>query len=408
MARPKLDRDAAKVAAAPFDEDAFEAAMGKQRRRRVSRVKKRERHDAEWNDYALSVSQGRRRGSSSRRVRVVDGAHDDPEFGEDAAEDGAVEYDDDPELEPDEPTTERERLLAQLAQANATLAALGATESAPEDPGPEDPDDDGNADSVDESPLLGDEGDSIADLATLEALIAGGNYAEAGDLPGLRSEVASMLDEEDETENDDESFAADAKGAAYMPKSKTANWCTGPKIKNAVDRVFTDGIDLDPCCFDSPHYLMGAKTRWYGPDFDDVDGLAMPWFGDVYVNCPYDSKSLHAWAEKIVLEVTAGDDEGINVIALLPAKTEQGWFQDDVLETAARVCYVRGRLHFGGSEDSATFGSIVVLWSNDPEVIARFDKAFGLDIVDKAGNLVPLDRRKKGHRSIGKVLPIAS
>lgn len=55
---------------------------------------------------------------------------------------------------------------------------------------------------------------------------------------------------------------------------------------------------------------------------------------------------------------------GATVVMLLPARTDTGWFHDFVYNKA-EIRFVRGRLKFGGSKNSAPFPSMVVIFRGD-------------------------------------------
>ncbi len=56
------------------------------------------------------------------------------------------------------------------------------------------------------------------------------------------------------------------------------SWCTPQEIVDALLRLWSGGIDLDPCS--NSRSIVPARTRWDVAD----DGLSKPWFGTVYVN----------------------------------------------------------------------------------------------------------------------------
>ena len=124
-----------------------------------------------------------------------------------------------------------------------------------------------------------------------------------------------------------------------------------------------DEIDLDPCSnsHDTPN--VPAANHYTAED----DGLAQRWAGRVYMNPPY-GREIGAWVDKLVESHVAGNVT--EAIALVPARTDTQWF--------ARlrdfpVCFVTGRLTFGGNDDPAPFPSAVFYLGDD---IAGFYYAF--------------------------------
>lgn len=321
--------------------------------------------------------------------------------------------------EPEAPRSRRDTLLERLAAVTRALASHDeqdtATTAAEPEPDPIPPDDLG-ASTVERGPSEGDVLESLADLeASLGISVeshddeAGGFDAariydgigaraktearttqndldagdDLGDLPPLMSEALATVD--------DSTPEPSTKGRAYIPPAKTDDHGTPKRVARAVRRTWGD-TDLDPAA-SRVHRTIKAATQYYGPDDPDdpLDGLDQLWSGKVYLNPPY-GRTIKDWIDKIVLEVsTSLDVEG--VIALLPLRSDVGWFQDDVLDEATMICFVRGRLKFGGSENSAPFPSVVVLFGGEQWADA-FRKAFGEDI----------DEEKK--RPIGRVVDL--
>ena len=104
-------------------------------------------------------------------------------------------------------------------------------------------------------------------------------------------------------------------------------------------------IALDPCS--NPHSKTAALLQ-----FDKgQNGLEKDWAtelkaihrdGLVYVNPPYDTKTLEA----VALKCSVQAQKGLEILALVPCKLDQHWWQSTVFETAAAVCFVKGRIKF--------------------------------------------------------------
>ena len=76
------------------------------------------------------------------------------------------------------------------------------------------------------------------------------------------------------------------------------------------------------------------------------------------MNPPY-GRHIGRWVEKAYQEAKSGC---ATVICLLPARTDTKWFQDYCLKSND-IRFIRGRLKFGGSINSAPFPSVVVVFS---------------------------------------------
>lgn len=115
------------------------------------------------------------------------------------------------------------------------------------------------------------------------------------------------------------------------------DWATPPEI--VADLAARYGpFDLDPCARPET-----AKAPIYFTPADN--GLAMTWFGRVWLNPPYSDPG--PWLKKAKESVQRGDCEC--VVALLPAATDTAWFHDYVLHDAS-LEFRRGRVRFLGWE----------------------------------------------------------
>lgn len=131
--------------------------------------------------------------------------------------------------------------------------------------------------------------------------------------------------------------------------SETDDWATPIDFYRQLDHEF--GFALDPCASEG-----NAKCRRYFTV--EVDGLAQDWSpGPVFMNPPY-GREIARWVEKAWLE----SQRGVLVVGLLPARTDADWWHRCVISADAEVRFIRGRLKFGGSENSAPFPSAVVVW----------------------------------------------
>lgn len=87
-----------------------------------------------------------------------------------------------------------------------------------------------------------------------------------------------------------------------------------------------------------------------------ADGLSKSWANEtVWCNPPYGT-ALPKWVRKCHDEA-----EHATVVALIPARTDTRWFHDYIYHKA-EVRFIRGRLRFSGSKNSAPFPSMLVIW----------------------------------------------
>lgn len=104
-------------------------------------------------------------------------------------------------------------------------------------------------------------------------------------------------------------------------------------------------IGLDPCA--APRNVVRARVEWHGPRYPDEDGLARSWAGHGLVYCFPPSSNIEIWARKLASEASAG----VEIVALLPSRTDTRWFHHNVLLKANATCLWRGRLRAVGESE---------------------------------------------------------
>lgn len=110
---------------------------------------------------------------------------------------------------------------------------------------------------------------------------------------------------------------------------------------------------LDPCCTSET-----AKCEKHYTPTDD--GLSKDWQGEtVFCNPPYSSGQQNAWIKKCYEEA---QKPNTTVVALLPSRTDTARFHEYIYGKA-EIRFIKGRLKFGGSKNSAPFPSMVVVWN---------------------------------------------
>lgn len=134
-----------------------------------------------------------------------------------------------------------------------------------------------------------------------------------------------------------------------MFSSQTDNWATPQDTFDELNKEFS--FTLDPCADKN-----NAKCKKYYTK--DDDGLIQDWGGNiVFCNPPY-GKVLKDWVKK------ASDESkkpNTKVVMLIPARTDTAYFHDYIYGKA-EIRFIRGRLKFGGSKNSAPFPSMIVIF----------------------------------------------
>ena len=82
----------------------------------------------------------------------------------------------------------------------------------------------------------------------------------------------------------------------------------------------------------------------------------------MFCNPPY-GREIGKWVEKSYIE---SQKPNTTVVMLIPARTDTKWFHDYIYGKA-EIRFVKGRLKFGDSKNSAPFPSMVVVYKNEVE-----------------------------------------
>jgi phage N-6-adenine-methyltransferase len=107
-------------------------------------------------------------------------------------------------------------------------------------------------------------------------------------------------------------------------------------------------FDLDVCALPE-----NAKCKKYFTP--EIDGLKQEWTGAVWCNPPYGRQIKH-WIKKGY----ESSLKGAKVVMLIPARTDTTYWHDYVMK--GEIEFIRGRLKFGDSKNSAPFPSAVVIF----------------------------------------------
>lgn len=153
---------------------------------------------------------------------------------------------------------------------------------------------------------------------------------------------------ESETTLGSERFYADSGAGVEW---STPGWIWRP-LANALG-----GFDVDTA--------SGAEGEPIADDqFTEADnGLALPWYGDVWCNYPYGRDENEVWGKKIASE--ACREEVRTITALVPAAVGADWYQDNH-GTADIETFINGRVRFGGSDTDPSFYSAIISYGDFP------------------------------------------
>lgn len=146
-------------------------------------------------------------------------------------------------------------------------------------------------------------------------------------------------------------------------------WYTPPEYIAAA-RNAMGGIDLDPASTPEANKIVGAAKFFTA----EQNGLARPWPGRIWLNPPYASDWVGAFADKLVSEYCG--QRTVAACVLVNNGTETEWFQH-IGKAAAAVVFPRGRVRFwapGKSTSTPLQGQAVLYLGKEAE---RFRGAFG-------------------------------
>lgn len=124
-------------------------------------------------------------------------------------------------------------------------------------------------------------------------------------------------------------------------------WETPQELFDKLDAIHH--FTLDVCALPE-----NAKCeKYFTPD---DDGLSQEWRGVCWCNPPY-GREIGKWVEKAYI---ASEFYGVKVVMLLPARTDTAWFHNYCMK--GKIEFIRGRLKFGKSKNSAPFPSMIVVF----------------------------------------------
>ena len=136
-----------------------------------------------------------------------------------------------------------------------------------------------------------------------------------------------------------------------MFSSNTPEWATPQDFYDALDAEFH--FTLDPCSTDE-----NAKCEKHYTKADD--GLTQDWTGEtVYCNPPY-GREMPKWIKKCYEHYLNGG----TAVMLIPARTDTKAFHEYIYGKAD-IRFIKGRLRFGDSKNSAPFPSMVVVYAGE-------------------------------------------
>lgn len=134
--------------------------------------------------------------------------------------------------------------------------------------------------------------------------------------------------------------------------SKDQTWETPIDLFNKIDEVFK--FDVDVCAVPE----TAKCQKYFTPE---INGLDQKWSGSCWMNPPYGREQIK-WITKAYED---SKNNNATVVCLIPARPDTKVWQDIIFKNASAICFIKGRLKFGGSKDSAPFPSALVVFGDD-------------------------------------------
>ena len=145
----------------------------------------------------------------------------------------------------------------------------------------------------------------------------------------------------------------------------TDEWRTPVETFNALNAEF--GFDHDAAATSENSWVDGD---YFGPDHHFAgqrDALSLPsWkaYGHTFwLNPPYSR------CREFIAKAAQEARRGATVVCLVPSRTDTRWWHSDVWDAGqnqprpgVEVRFIKGRLKFGNSENSAPFPSVVIVF----------------------------------------------
>ena len=95
------------------------------------------------------------------------------------------------------------------------------------------------------------------------------------------------------------------------------------------------------------------------PLHSQFNGLVIEWEDKTFVNPPY-SQCIQ-WVLKAIEQA----EKGKEIVMLVPSRTDTKWFHLLLSKPYVSMQFVKGRLKFGGSKNSAPFPSVFITLKKD-------------------------------------------
>jgi len=147
------------------------------------------------------------------------------------------------------------------------------------------------------------------------------------------------------------------------------DYYTPKEVMERVRECFGGSISLDPASHPVANRVVAADT-FYGKQ---ENGLAQPWFGDVWLNPPFEKWP--AFAAKAVAEINRGEVR--QLFALLSAPTVTTAYIAPLLASMSLMVVLRKRIEFwgplvdDGNGTAASSGHLLLYYGKEMSLVRR-------------------------------------
>lgn len=129
--------------------------------------------------------------------------------------------------------------------------------------------------------------------------------------------------------------------------SKDQTWETPQDLFDKLNSVFN--FEVDVCAVPE----TAKCNTYYTPE---MDGLKQEWKGVCWMNPPYGREQIK-WIEK-------ASKEKATTVCLIPARPDTKVWHETIFKKAQGICFIKGRLKFGGNKNSAPFPSAIIVFGH--------------------------------------------
>ena len=133
-----------------------------------------------------------------------------------------------------------------------------------------------------------------------------------------------------------------------MFSSKDMTWETPQWLFDKLNEEFH--FTLDVCALPE----TAKCENYFTPK---IDGLKQEWSGICWMNPPY-GREVGIWLKKAYEESL----KGATVVCLIPSRTDTKYWHDYCMK-ANEIRFIKGRLKFGNSTNSAPFPSAIIVFN---------------------------------------------